>query len=48
MRRFVLPLLAVTTLASPAAGQTRAAAGDRILVMPFDNPRRDSRIIWLG
>src|SRR5438093_13652035 len=36
--------LAAVALASPSAAQTRP----RMLVMPFDNIRRDASIVWLG
>ncbi len=49
MRRAGFVLLTMLSAGSPATlGQHAPAAADRILVMPFDNPRRDSRIIWLG
>jgi tetratricopeptide (TPR) repeat protein len=35
-------LLLALALSAPAA------AADRILVMPFDNPRRDAAMVWLG
>jgi tetratricopeptide (TPR) repeat protein len=31
-----------------AAISTQSAAPDRILVMPFENPEHNSRIVWLG
>ncbi len=39
-------LAAVALLAAPLPA--RAQAGPRILVMPFENATRDSRIVWLG
>ena len=46
MRRPVLAL-ALAACALGAAGTVRAQAPQRILVMPFENVARDSRIFWL-
>lgn len=35
-------------LALGLAVGTNAAAPDRILVMPFENPQRDARLVWIG
>ena len=45
MKRFAAPLLlALAAIAAPAVAQTPG----RILVMPFENVTRESRIFWLG
>ncbi|HEY7290516.1 MAG TPA: tetratricopeptide repeat protein [Vicinamibacterales bacterium] len=48
----IAPIIAAAAVAlsvRPAAAQTPvAAAGGRILVMPFDNPRHQGQIFWLG
>jgi tetratricopeptide (TPR) repeat protein len=46
-----LALRAVVLLLVPFAGAAAAAAPDppaRVLVMPFENPKRENRIVWLG
>jgi tetratricopeptide (TPR) repeat protein len=50
MRLALAALIALTTTAGASTAQvvTPLRAGDRILVMPFDNLKRDGRIIWLG
>jgi tetratricopeptide (TPR) repeat protein len=54
VRASAVRLLAVVllgTAAMPARGLAQTPgrpASERILVMPFDNPRRDSAIFWLG
>ena len=39
--------MTAVVLALAISAQT-AAASDRILVVPFENPQRDARIFWLG
>jgi tetratricopeptide (TPR) repeat protein len=49
MRLALAALLALTAAAASAAQIiTPLRDGDRILVMPFDNLKRDGRIIWVG
>lgn len=42
--RLIAAMLCLVALPGAAAAQ----AADRILVMPFENLKRDSRIVWLG
>lgn len=46
MRALGIGLAFLCCLCVPAAGA--AQAHDRILIVPFDNVSRDSRIVWLG
>ena len=49
MRRSTAVLtVALLLVATWASAQTAGAAPARVLVMPFENVTRDSRIIWLG
>ena len=45
-RAFGVVLALLASLAAPQ--RARAQTGTRILVMPFENATRDSRIVWLG
>jgi tetratricopeptide (TPR) repeat protein len=46
MKAWLLAIVAAIALANPARAQTQPDA--RILVMPFENVKRDGRIFWLG
>ena len=50
-RRVVAPVLLIAALASGLSTFLAAQAPpspDRVLVMPFDTPKRDTSIFWLG
>ena len=44
----VMLCAALLAVVRPVAAQTAPAAPNRILVMPFENPSHEGRIVWLG
>ena len=46
--RLAIAAFAVLTLFAPAATAAQPAAGSRILVVPFENVRREPRLYWLS
>jgi len=51
MPRVIAPACAALVVAvsvTPAAAQSASASQDRVLVMPFENVKRDGTIFWLG
>jgi tetratricopeptide (TPR) repeat protein len=48
MQTKLLPLIALPLLLAPRVAVAQSAATDRVLVVPFENTRREPRIGWLS
>lgn len=48
LRRFVILLMMAMAAAVPAPLRAQTPASRRILVMPFDNVKREASIVWVG